>query len=103
MNFINIIHDILCKKKATKNFNKYVATALTVRIKDAKTERNKGHGHFLWIKFLFGKETGTPEACKYVNVLPRIHTRAHTHNAHNVQRQQTSLSLLCLNVRKHVK
>jgi len=60
-----------------------MATVLTVRIKDAKTDRNKGHGLFLWIKFLFGKETGTPEACKYVNVLPRI-PHVHTRTMHTM-------------------
>lgn len=91
------------KKKASKNFNKYVTTTSTVRFKDARTDRNKEHGLFLRIKFLFGKETGTQEACKYVNVLPGTHTRAHTHNVHSVQSQQASLSLLRLNARKHVK
>lgn len=76
-----------------------MTTTSTVRIKDARTDRNKEHGLFLRIKFLFGKETGTQEACKYVNVLPGTHT----HNVHNVQSQQASLSLLRLNARKHVK
>lgn len=37
-------------------------------------------------RFLFGKESGKPETCKYANVL--LHSLSYTHDLHKVQRQQ---------------
>lgn len=54
-------------KKQSKNVNKYETTQYWYWVKDAKKCRNKEYLLFLnspWVRFLFGKESGSQETSK---------------------------------------